>query len=46
MLDGVMLLRFLFTALSLLFVVIDIRTSPASPSAIDNRCRREVSIPQ
>jgi hypothetical protein len=31
MLDGVMLLWFLLTALSLLFVVIDIRTTPASP---------------
>jgi hypothetical protein len=31
MLDGVMLLWFLLTALSLLYVVIDIRTTPASP---------------
>ncbi len=31
MLDGVMLLWFLLTALSLLFVVIDIRTTPESP---------------
>ena len=31
MLDGVMLLWFLLTALSLLFVVIDIRSTPASP---------------
>lgn len=31
MLDGVMLLWFLLTALSLLFVVIDVRTTPASP---------------
>jgi len=31
MLDGVMLLWFLLTALSLLFVVVDIRTTPASP---------------
>ncbi len=31
MLDGVILLWFLLTALSLLFVVIDIRTTPASP---------------
>ncbi|MEO6976126.1 MAG: DUF4396 domain-containing protein [Gallionella sp.] len=31
MLNGVMLLWFLLTALSLLFVVIDIRTTPASP---------------
>jgi hypothetical protein len=31
MLDGVMLLWFLLTAMSLLFVVIDIRTTPASP---------------
>jgi hypothetical protein len=31
MLDGVMLLWSLLTALSLLFVVIDIRTTPASP---------------
>lgn len=31
MLDGVMLLWFLLTALSLLFVVIDIRATPASP---------------
>ena len=30
MLDGVMLLWFLLTALSLLFVVIDIRTTPES----------------
>jgi len=31
MLDGVMLLWFLLTAISLLFVVIDIRSTPASP---------------
>ena len=31
MLDGVMLLWFLLTALSLLYVVIDIRTTPVSP---------------
>ena len=31
MLDGVMLLWFVLTALSLLFVVVDIRTTPASP---------------
>jgi len=31
MLDGVMLLWFLLTALSLLFVVVDIRATPASP---------------
>ncbi len=31
MLNGVMLLWFLLTALSLLFVVVDIRTTPASP---------------
>ncbi len=31
MLDGVMLLWFLLTALSLLYVVIDIRSTPASP---------------
>ena len=31
MLDGVMLLWFILTALSLLFVVVDIRTTPASP---------------
>ena len=31
MLDGVMLLWFLLAALSLLFVVVDIRTTPASP---------------
>lgn len=31
MLDGVMLLWFLLTALSLLFVVVDIRTTPESP---------------
>jgi hypothetical protein len=31
MLDGVMLLWFFLTALSLLYVVIDIRTTPASP---------------
>lgn len=31
MLDGVMLLWFLLTALSMLFVVVDIRTTPASP---------------
>ncbi len=31
MLDGVMLLWFLLTALSLLFVVVDVRTTPASP---------------
>jgi Domain of unknown function (DUF4396) len=31
MLDGVMLMWFLLTALSLLFVVVDIRTTPASP---------------
>jgi hypothetical protein len=31
MLDGVMLMWFLLTALSLLFVIIDIRTTPASP---------------
>jgi len=31
MLDGVMLLWFLLTALSLLFVVVDIRVTPASP---------------
>ncbi len=31
MLEGVMLLWFLLTALSLLYVVIDIRTTPASP---------------
>src|SRR5271154_229372 len=31
MLDGVMLLWFVLTALSLLFVVIDIRTTPESP---------------
>ncbi len=31
MLDGVMLLWFLLTALSLLFVVVDVRTTPESP---------------
>jgi hypothetical protein len=31
MLDGVMLLWFILTALSLLFVVVDIRSTPASP---------------
>jgi hypothetical protein len=31
MLDRVMLLWFVLTALSLLFVVVDIRTTPASP---------------
>jgi Domain of unknown function (DUF4396) len=31
MFDGVMLLWFLLTALSLLFVVVDLRTTPASP---------------
>ena len=31
MLDGVMLLWFLLTSLSLLFVVVDVRTTPASP---------------
>lgn len=31
MLDGVMLLWFILTALSLLFVVVDIHTTPASP---------------
>ena len=31
MLDGVMLLWLVLTALSLLFVVVDIRTTPASP---------------
>lgn len=31
MLDGVMLLWFLLSALSLLFVVVDIRSTPASP---------------
>ena len=31
MLDGIMLLWFLLTALSLLFVAVDVRTTPASP---------------
>jgi hypothetical protein len=31
MLDGVMLLWFILTALSLLFVAVDIRTTPESP---------------
>src|SRR5680860_34587 len=31
MIDGIMLLWFILTALSVLFVVIDIRTTPASP---------------
>ena len=31
MLDGVMLLWFVLAAISLLFVVVDIRTTPASP---------------
>lgn len=31
MLDGVMLLRFLLTAAALLFVAVDVRTTPESP---------------